>query len=120
MGYKILITAPDIDPKAMALLDRRGATVFTAPAYSSEDALAKIAASEQIDAIIVRVGKVSAKVIDASSRLRVLSKGGIGVDNIDVDHIDIFRSTDNLLICDIRHNLISGCTTIEHLINGIQ
>lgn len=86
MGYKILITAPDIDPKAMALLDRWGATVFTAPAYSSEDALAKIAASEQIDAIIVRVGKVSAKVIDASSRLRVLSKGGIGVDNIDVDH----------------------------------
>ena len=45
MGYKILITAPDIDPKAMALLDRWGATVFTAPAYSSEDALAKIAAS---------------------------------------------------------------------------
>ncbi len=86
MAYKILITAPDIDPKAMALLDRLGAKVFTAPAYSSENALAEIAAREQIDAIIVRVGTVSAKVIDASPKLRVLSKGGIGVDNIDVEH----------------------------------
>ena len=86
MGYKVLITATDFDPKAMALLTQRGATVFTAPAYSSEDALAQIAAREQIDAIIVRVGQVSAKVIDASPKLRVVSKDGIGVDNIDVQH----------------------------------
>lgn len=86
MSYKILITAPNIAPTAMALLDRLGAQIFTAPAYASEAALAEIAARESVDGIIVRIGRVSAAVIDASPALRVLSKNGIGVDNIDVVH----------------------------------
>ena len=86
MGYSIMITAPDLDPKALTLLDALGASVFIAPAYSSEEELATIAAREQVDAIIVRVGQLTAQVIDASPKLRVLSKGGIGVDNVDVEH----------------------------------
>lgn len=86
MGYKVLITAPTLADKAMALLDRLGATYFTIPDGSPDSLIYDIALREQVDAIIVRIGQVDAKVIDASANLRVLSKNGIGVDNVDVGH----------------------------------
>lgn len=86
MSYKILITAPTLADKAMAMLDTLGATYFTIP-HGSDDALIyDITASEQVDGIIVRIGEIDARVIDASANLRVLSKNGIGVDNVDLAH----------------------------------
>ena len=84
MTYKILITAPTLADKAMALLDTLGATAFTIPDGSPDTLIGEIAAREQVDAIIVRIGAIDAGVIDASAKLRVLSKNGIGVDNVDV------------------------------------
>ncbi|NKB57913.1 MAG: hydroxyacid dehydrogenase [Alphaproteobacteria bacterium] len=86
MGYKILITAPTLADKAMALLDELGATVFTVPDGSPDSVIYDIAVTEQIDGIIVRIGEIDARVIDASKKLRVLSKNGIGVDNVDLAH----------------------------------
>ena len=86
MSYKILITAPTLADKAMALLNARGARYFTIPEGSEDSLIYDIAAGEQVDAIIVRIGEIDARVIDASENLRVLSKNGIGVDNVDVVH----------------------------------
>ncbi len=86
MGYKILISAPTLADKAMALLDEKGATVFTVPDGSPDSIIFDIVTREQVDGIIVRIGEIDAKVIDASENLRVLSKNGIGVDNVDVAH----------------------------------
>ena len=86
MPYKILITAPALADKAMAMLDTLGATYFTIPDGSPDSMIYDIASSEQVDGIIVRIGEIDAKVIDASANLRVLSKNGIGVDNVDVAH----------------------------------
>ncbi len=86
MSYKILITAPTLADKAMALLDTLGATYFTIPEGSDDSLIYDIANREQVDAIIVRIGQIDARVIDASANLRVLSKNGIGVDNVDVAH----------------------------------
>ncbi len=86
MGYKILITAPTLADRAMAMLDALEATVFTIPDGAPDSLIYDIAAREQIDGIIVRIGEIDATVIDASANLRVLSKNGIGVDNVDVAH----------------------------------
>ena len=49
----------------------------------AEDAM--IEASRDVDAIIVRSGaKVTAKVIEAASKLKVVGRAGVGVDNIDI------------------------------------
>ena len=86
MGYKILITAPTLADRAIAMLDALEATVFTIPDGAPDSLIYDIAAREQIDGIIVRIGEIDATVIDASANLRVLSKNGIGVDNVDVAH----------------------------------
>ena len=86
MGYKILITAPTLADRAMAMLDALEATVFTIPDGAPDSLIYDITAREQIDGIIVRIGEIDATVIDASANLRVLSKNGIGVDNVDVAH----------------------------------
>lgn len=86
MGYKILISAPTLADKAMSLLGSLGATVFTVPDGSDDEVIYDIVKNEQVDAIIVRIGEIDARVIDASTNLRVLSKNGIGVDNVDVAH----------------------------------
>lgn len=86
MAYKILITAPTLADKAMAMLDERGATYFTIPDGAPDSLILDIATREQVDGIIVRIGEIDARVIDASANLRVLSKNGIGVDNVDLDH----------------------------------
>ena len=86
MGYKILITAPTLADRAMAMLDELEATVFTIPDGAPDSLIYDIASREQVDGIIVRIGEIDAKVIDASATLRVLSKNGIGVDNVDLEH----------------------------------
>ena len=86
MPYKILITAPTLAKTAMAMLENLGATVFTIPDGAPDTLIYDIASREQVDGIIVRIGEIDAKVIDASANLRVLSKNGIGVDNVDVAH----------------------------------
>lgn len=41
---------------------------------------------EEIDAMIIRGGKVTAEIIDRCPRLKVISKHGVGVDSIDVEY----------------------------------
>ena len=86
MPYKILITAPTLAEKAMEMLETHKATVFTIPDGSPDSMIFDIVSQEQVDGIIVRIGEIDAQVIDASASLRVLSKNGIGVDNVDVAH----------------------------------
>lgn len=100
MTYTVLITAPDLNPKGLALLDELGTKTIIAPAYSSEEELAKLAADNQVDGIIVRVGQLTKQVIDASPKLRVLSKGGIGVDNVDVD----YATSKGIVVCNTRYS----------------
>lgn len=85
MGAKILISGPRLASEAMALLEEKQATVITAEPYSSSEFISDLAAKEEIDALIVRMGKITADVLAASPRLKVVTKHGVGVDNIDVE-----------------------------------
>jgi D-3-phosphoglycerate dehydrogenase / 2-oxoglutarate reductase len=78
----IIVTAASLHPDAVALL--RDFKLVYADVRADEATLAELCAREQPVAILVRYGRVSEKVIDAAGAgLRVISKHGVGTDNID-------------------------------------
>lgn len=78
---RILVADPIAEP-GLAILEQAG-EVLVRPGLSPQE-LAD--AAGDVDAIVVRSGaKVTAEVIDAAKRLKVIARAGVGVDNIDVD-----------------------------------
>lgn len=80
MDWKVLIAEP-IAQDGVELLRQR-AEAHLRPDLKQRELLEAI---PQYDALIVRSGtKVTAKVIEAGKRLKVIARAGVGVDNIDV------------------------------------
>ncbi len=77
----LLVTAADLAPQALALLS--DFDVVFAGKTPDEDAIAALCEKHQPVAIIVRYGKITARILDASKRLRVVAKHGSGTDTID-------------------------------------
>jgi D-3-phosphoglycerate dehydrogenase len=77
----LLVTGADLAPEAVALL--QAFDIVYAGKTPSEDSLVALCEQHQPVAIIVRYGKIPARVMDASKRLRVISKHGAGIDTID-------------------------------------
>ena len=80
---KILLTEPLIEP-----VDSEGINILqsigeiTLAQNTTEECLAKEAADA--DAIVVRLAKITSRVIEDASKLKVIARTGVGVDNIDV------------------------------------
>ena len=85
MPYTILVTGPALTPEATELAARRGARLVPTATYASPDELAAVAVREKPDAIIVRQGKITEKVIAASPKLKAIAKHGVGYDSIDIE-----------------------------------
>jgi len=77
----VLVTGADLAEQALALLPAYD--VVYAGKTPDEDALASLAAQYQPVAIIARYGRITERVMAASSKLRVVSKHGTGIDTID-------------------------------------
>ena len=79
--YKILIT-DGLDERGQSIL-RSSATVDDKTGISADDLLKAV---PDYDAMIVRGRtKVTAAVMDAATRLKVIGRAGVGVDNIDLE-----------------------------------
>lgn len=78
----ILVTGADLAPEAQALL-ADFELVYAGPAPTEDDLIA-LCRKHQPIAIVVRYGRITARVIDACRNLRVISKHGSGIDTIDV------------------------------------
>jgi D-3-phosphoglycerate dehydrogenase len=78
---KILIVQP-IHEKALAILDRRTDISYEVVTDVSEENLLRLAPSA--DAITVRDAKLSAAVVEKAASLNVISRHGVGYDNIPV------------------------------------
>ncbi len=85
MPHKILITNATIAAQALAMIRARGAEALFAPISTTPEELRGIVAREAVDAIISRTIRIDGATMDASPRLKVISKHGAGVDNIDVE-----------------------------------
>ena len=81
--YKVVITGPRIAEEAMGLLGTACDVECTKPYLQPGELAAKVA-EVKADALLVRVGKITREVIQASPHLRVIAKHGTGVDNVDI------------------------------------
>jgi D-3-phosphoglycerate dehydrogenase len=77
----LLVTAADLAPEALALLD--GFNIVYAGKTPTEDDIVALCRQHDPVAIIVRYSKVGAAAMDAAPSLRVISKHGSGTDTID-------------------------------------
>ena len=81
MTHRILIADP-LDPSGLEVLQQSGAEVHTLTT-AERPRLAEILAD--FDALVVRSStKVTAELLRAGKRLKVVGRAGIGVDNVDV------------------------------------
>ncbi|WP_349605641.1 MULTISPECIES: hydroxyacid dehydrogenase [Cupriavidus] len=81
----IFVTAPKLAPAGVELLAQAGARVLYLSQPDSVEEVERVMASEPIDAVISRTVRLSAKAIESCPTLKVISKHGVGVSNIDVD-----------------------------------
>ncbi len=80
---KVLICDP-VAPETIQQLVEAGIEVDNRPDISAEELLQVIA---EYDGMVVRSRtKVPAKVIDAATNLKIIVRGGVGLDNIDVQY----------------------------------
>lgn len=84
MSETILITGPSLAPEADAVLKDAGFTPVYVPPYTEGDGLLNIVTEARPVGILVRMGRIDEAIFKAAPQLRVLSKHGVGVDNIDV------------------------------------
>lgn len=81
--FRVLVT-DEVDPEGVALLRAEPAIqVDEQPTRPAEELLATIG---EYDALIGRSAtRISAELLDAGSRLKVVGRAGVGVDNVDLD-----------------------------------
>lgn len=84
MTRTILVTGPALASEAMNLAQARGIRVIPTAPYAPADELLATIRREQPDAIIVRQGKLTAEMIQASAKLSIIAKHGVGYDTIDI------------------------------------
>ncbi|QFT01163.1 (S)-sulfolactate dehydrogenase [Labrenzia sp. THAF191b] len=84
MSKKILVTGPDLDPSAVALVQDHGYETVHTPAYADSDVISTLLVETGAEGIVSRMGRLDADVLEKAPNLRVISKHGVGVDNIDL------------------------------------
>lgn len=82
--FQVVMTAPRLAAEAVAVLERAGCVIHYMPPYPSAQAVAELTAAVQAHAILTRQGPVTAAAMDASARLRIVARHGVGVDDVDL------------------------------------
>ncbi len=85
MDGTVVMTAPELASEAEALLTAAGLqTVYMRP-FPSAAEVADVVRKHQAVAVICRQGRVNGEVMDASPRLKVIARHGVGMDEVDLD-----------------------------------
>ncbi len=83
MMYKVLVSDPISDMGIQMLYDANDVEVVKQPGLSEDELVAIIG---EYDALLVRSQtKVTEKIMNAASKLKVIGRAGVGVDNIDLE-----------------------------------
>jgi D-3-phosphoglycerate dehydrogenase len=78
----VLVTGADLAPQASALL--KDFDLVYAGKTPDEEGLVRLCRQHKPVALIVRYGKVGARIMDEAPGLKVIAKHGVGIDTIDV------------------------------------
>lgn len=81
----ILVTGPHLATQARELAEASGYTIVHTPPYPSEEMLKEHIQRHDPVGVVSRMGQFTASAMSAGKSLKVISKHGAGVDNIDVD-----------------------------------
>lgn len=84
VAFNVVMTSPRLAAPAVDLLERAGCRLHYMAPYPSAAAVAALTGQVQADAIISRQGPVTAAAMDASRRLRVVARHGVGVEDVDL------------------------------------
>ena len=82
--FNVVMTAPRLAEAAVDVLEQAGCAIHYMPAYPSANAVAERVRECMADAVLSRQGPVMAAALDASPKLRVVARHGVGVDDVDV------------------------------------
>lgn len=85
MNKTILVTGPDLDPTAKQLLADHGYEAVHTPPYADSAVISEYLKSSGAVGIVSRMGRIDESVMEGAPQLRVISKHGVGVDNIDLE-----------------------------------
>ena len=85
MSHTIFVTAAQLAQAGTQLLQDAGCRVIYMKDPSDASEVEAVLASEPVDAVISRTVELSARAIERCTRLKVISKHGVGVSNIAVD-----------------------------------
>src|SRR5690606_19890824 len=80
----ILLTGPELAAEAMNLAAAQGVRIVPTTPYLPAKELEAIIRAEQPDAIVVRQGNLTRAMIEASDKLKVIAKHGVGYNTIDI------------------------------------
>ncbi len=81
---QVVMTAPRLAEPAVRLLEAADCSIHYMPPYPPPDTIAALARTVRADAILTRQGQVTAEVMDASDRLVIVARHGVGVDDVDL------------------------------------
>ncbi len=84
-GFQVIMTSPRLAEPAVAVLEHVGCTIHYMAPYPSAQAVTALTGEVQAHAILTRQGPVTAAAMDASARLRIVARHGVGVDDVDLD-----------------------------------
>ncbi|GHE05897.1 hydroxyacid dehydrogenase [Defluviimonas sp. 20V17] len=84
MSNTILVTGPDLDPSATHLLTEQGYQAVHTPPYADSAVISDYMDRTGAVGIVSRMGRIDGSVLQRAPQLRVISKHGVGVDNIDL------------------------------------
>ncbi|PJE27100.1 D-3-phosphoglycerate dehydrogenase [Pseudooceanicola antarcticus] len=85
MSKTILVTGPDLDPAAARIVAEHGYQTVHTPPYADSAVISEYLQKTGAEGIVSRMGRLDASVMDVAPHLKVISKHGVGVDNIDIE-----------------------------------
>ena len=84
MPANVVMTAPELAPEAVALLEAADCKIHYMRPFPSAGDVELLVRRVAADAVICRQGRVNGAVMDASPRLAIVARHGIGMDEIDL------------------------------------
>lgn len=121
MSKTILVTGPDLDPAATRLVEDHGYRTVHTPAYADSEVISRHLDDSGAVGIVSRMGRLDESVMQGAPQLRVISKHGVGVDNIDLaaaarHGIPVLVATGANAVSVAEHAIALMLTTVKRIL----